>query len=55
MQIGTSMQVTLQFRSGAHATLDVPVMSASSAGTTATAAPIQTTGGYPSPSTTATP
>jgi copper(I)-binding protein len=55
MQIGTSMQVTLQFRSGVHATLDVPVMSASGAGTTATAAPIQTTGGYPSPSTTATP
>jgi hypothetical protein len=55
LQLGTTRQVTLQFQSGGHATFNVPVMSIGAVGTTATAAPIVTTGGYPSPSASATP
>lgn len=54
LQPGRSMQVVLQFRSAGSVTIDVPVAAADSVGTTATSAPIQTTGSYPSASATPT-
>ena len=46
-QLGTTMNVTLQFQTAGSVTLAVPVVSPDIAGTTATAAPILTTGSYP--------
>jgi copper(I)-binding protein len=50
LQLGTTMHVTLVFSTSGTATLDVPVLSSDDVGTTSTAAPIVTTGGYPTPS-----
>jgi hypothetical protein len=50
LQLGTTVKVSLTFQSSGTVSLDAPVTASADVGTTATAAPIKTTGGYPSPS-----
>ena len=47
---GTALAVTLTFKTGGTVTMDVPVLDPEYVGTTATAAPVETTGSYPSAS-----
>jgi len=54
LTLGTDVPVTFTFENAGTVKVDVPVKSEAQVGTTATAAPIETTGSYPSPSTEAT-
>jgi copper(I)-binding protein len=48
--VGTSMQVTFEFRDAGSATLEAPVVPSDQVGSTATSAPLTLTHSYPTPS-----
>lgn len=53
LTVGTTVPVTFTFQNAGTVQVDAPVKSPEQVGSTATAAPIATTGSYPSPSETA--